>query len=624
MSSAFHPILALVGPPNSGKTTLYNWITGSHSKTVNYPGATVDYHIGESLDIYGPPLQVIDTPGTYSLFPKSPEEQVTQSILLSAHRDASIDLLIVVIDSTQFVRQMSLIEQLKSLEWPFVVALTMTDVVASQSGEINIEQLSKETGATVIPIDGRLGGGVQQLMKEVRHLKKDFFVKPKKTEVPPSWTSEDFKRHQAKWSDIYNRSFRFSETSPKEPTEQQLDRWLLHPWFGFFIFAFIMLALFSSIFWAAAPFMDWIDQGMGTLANIVINLSPQSLWTDFLANGVIAGFGAFLVFVPQIFILFFGLNLLEDSGYLARAASLVDKPLSLIGLNGRSFVPLLAGHACAVPAMMATRTIPNKKERWLTLAILPLMTCSARLPVYALLLSFLFSSPLLAGAWLAIIYIGGFIFAGLISAIISRWMKKDSSSFFLLELPHYRRPHLFTVFRLSLEKTKSFIFRAGPIIFVLSLVIWVLTTFPAYEEPNDHARITQSYAAQLGQTIEPIMQPMGLDWKAGIGIISSIAAREVFVSTMALVYNIGDEDEDRLQVSLKKAMQSATFKDGTPIFTTGSIAGLIVFYMIALQCIATLGIARREANSWTFAIGQLVAYNLLAYFLAISVNHLLS
>lgn len=621
MSSETRPTIALVGSPNSGKTTLFNWITGATARTVNYPGATVDYSYGMSLGTYGAQIEVIDTPGTYSLFPKTPEEKVTHELLFKNQLERSPSLLVVVVDATQFVRQIALARQLQQSGWPILVALTMTDIIQSDGGQIMIDILQQELEAPVVAIDGRLGGGVKDLLAQARtSLSQN--APPRKLHSI-EWSAEDFRQHQSEWQEKQKRIVKTSEKNASAQRTQQLDRFLLHPFLGALLFLAIMVLLFSSIFWAAAPFMDWIDEGFSVLAEIVLNLSPEAMWADFLANGVIAGFGAFFVFVPQIFILFIGLNLLEDSGYLSRAATLVDKPLSWFGLNGRSFVPLLAGHACAVPAMMATRTIPNKRERWLTLAILPLMTCSARLPVYALLLSFLFTSALEAGIWLTIIYLASVLVGGLVSLITSQFLPKDPSSFFLLELPQYHRPKLTSVARSALEKTKAFVFRAGPVIFVLSLAIWGMTNFPAHSEADDHNKMVQSYAAQIGQFIEPVMKPMGLDWKAGIGIITSVAAREVFVSTMALIYNIADDSEEGLQSSLLSSMRNATFEDGSAVYTTGSIAGLIIFYMIALQCIATVSIARREANSWPFAIAQFIGFNLLAYALAVGANFIL-
>ena len=623
--TGFHsslPTIAVVGSPNAGKTTLFNWISGSNAKAVNYPGATVDYTIGNSLKNYGEALRVLDTPGTYSLFPKTPEERVTEKLLFSSRDDLKPTSLIVVVDATQFQRQCTLVRQLKSSGWPVVVALTMSDVIAAEGIQLDVQKLSHLLEAPVVRIDGRLGGGVFELVDKAR--KQVIANKAPSIQKISRWTSEDFQSELKFLNEAYASCFSspLSKNQSSNRTKQ-IDRFLLHPIGGGFIFVATMILLFSSIFWAAAPAMDIIDSFFGALANKASAIAPDALWADFLGNGLIAGFGSFLVFVPQIFILFFGLTILEDSGYLARAATLVDRPLSLIGLNGRSFVPLLSGHACAVPAMMAARTIPNKKERWLTLFILPLMTCSARLPVYALLLSFLFASAFESGLWLTTIYFGTFLLGSIATAVASRFVPNLEKSFFMLELPSYRIPSLLTSLRTALSKTRAFIFRAGPVILVLSIVIWAGVTFPNHNIEDEAERLQSSYAAQAGQFIQPAMKPLGLDWKSGVGIITSIAAREVFVSTMALMYNVSNEDEDQLQASLISAMKKSKHADGSAVFTVASVAGLIIFYMIALQCIATVSIAHREANSWIFAIGQLIGYNVFAYIAAFLTHTLL-
>jgi ferrous iron transport protein B len=458
-----------------------------------------------------------------------------------------------------------------------------------------------------------LGGGVKELIECARHLKSA----KKSVNNIPHWDPEEFQRQHQELSEIHQRCFTMDKKLLSQNRTAKIDHWLLNPYIGPFIFVATMFLLFVSIFWLADPIMGWIDESFAALASWVHAVGNESLFADFLGNGIVAGFGAFLVFTPQIFILFLGLNLLEDSGYLARAATIIDKPFTLIGLNGRSFAPLLSGHACAVPAMMAARTIPNKRERWLTLMILPLMTCSARLPVYALLLAFLFDSALTGALWLTIIYFSTFILGGVATAIASQFIKNNEGSFFLLELPQYRRPRLMTVLKSAFDKTKSFVLRAGPIIFFLSIAIWTGTTFPNFEIKEDSTRLESSYFGQTGKYIQPIMEPLGLDWKSGIGIVTSIAAREVFVSTLALVYNVADDDEDRLQTSLLNAMRNSKHSDGRAIFTTASVAALIVFYMIALQCIATVGVAKKESGSWSFALGQLIFYNVAAYIAAL-------
>ena len=384
------------------------------------------------------------------------------------------------------------------------------------------------------------------------------------------------------------------------------------------IFFALMLLLFSSIFWAAAPAMDAVDKGFSWLSDTVRGLSPDNLLIEFLSNGVIAAMGTVFVFVPQIFILFLGIILLEDSGYLARSATLVDKPLSKLGMGGRSFVPILSGYACAVPAMMAARTINSRRERWLTLFILPLMSCSARLPVYALLLAFLFHGKpaYFAGLALALIYLASLIAGGIAALIAGRFLKVEDRSFFMMELPVYRKPKPSLVMRQALMRTSSYLKRAGMPIFIFTLIIWGASTFPNAREKDNVQRMSTSYAAQIGHVIQPVFTPMGGDWRTGVGLMSAFAARETFVSSLALVFQVTSDDEATLKDSLLQKMQDAKAPTGFPLFTLASSLGLILFFMIALQCLSTVSIAAREEN-WNFALMQLVVYNVVAYVLSV-------
>ncbi|RYZ68462.1 MAG: ferrous iron transporter B, partial [Proteobacteria bacterium] len=368
--------------------------------------------------------------------------------------------------------------------------------------------------------------------------------------------------------------------------------------------------------------MDFIDGLFSGMAEKTLALAPTNLFIQFLANGVLASLGAVLVFLPQIFILFMGITLLEDSGYLARSATLIDKPLSLLGMGGRSFVPILSGYACAIPAMMATRTISSRRERWLTLFILPLMSCSARLPVYALLLAFLFhgEASWKAGVALAVIYFASLIVGGIAAFIAGKILKLDDRSFFMMELPVYRKPRATLVLRQALTRTYSYIKRAGPPIFIFAVIIWVGTNFPNHNEEDASVRLNTSYAAQLGKTIEPVFEPMGGDWRTGVGLISAFAAREVFVSSLAVVMQMASDDEATLQEGLISKMQEAKAPSGYPLFTVATVTGLIVFFMIALQCLTTSAVAAKESEGgWKFALMQLAIFNLVAYALAVGI-----
>ena len=431
----------LVGCPNSGKTTLFNWLTGMKNKTVNYPGSTVDYSTGTlRSELDDSNWTVIDTPGTYSLNPKSPEEDVTLHVLENFMNSKALRAVVVVVDATLMSRQLLLVEQLRASGAPVILALTMRDLIEKQGEEIDLLKLSGLLSVPVVAIDGRLGGGLKELIAD---LKKDFLLRDYQW-VESDWSKnleQDLSRIANIAKTVTKKVRETKALSSREKTAQ-VDRWILNPWLGPVIFFVLMATLFISVFWLAQPLMDSVDTGISSLAALVSENLPETLVTRFLSDGVIASLGSVLVFCPQIFILFFGLGLLEDSGYLARAAAWMDLPMKKIGLNGRSFVPLMSGFACAVPAMMAARNINSRKERWLTLLVLPLMSCSARLPVYALLLSFLFyASPFKGGVVLALLYLGGVIVASLISALLFRWLKPDPHSFFVMELPHYRMPN---------------------------------------------------------------------------------------------------------------------------------------------------------------------------------------
>lgn len=614
--------VALVGAPNSGKTTLYNWLTGSHYRTVNYPGATVEYSLGVLAERYVtesvPAFGVMDTPGTYSLFPKSSDEEVTLRALYEHPTLGPAQKVLLVVDGTQMSRHLLIAQQLKEAGFSFVIALTMNDLLSKNGVQVDLQKLSQEFGAKVIPVDGLLGGGVKEIIQALRSLPG---TTPQK--LTP-WTDKILGEKVAHSEKLASEVLRGQKKQIEKIYDNtaKLDRWLLHPVFGLVIFFAIMWGIFSAIYWGAAPLMDEVDGLFIALGEWVSTQGPGTLWADFLANGVVASFGAVLVFVPQIFILFLGIGLLESSGYLARAATLIDRPFSKIGLSGRSFVPLLSGFACAVPAIMATRNITSKRDRWITNFIVPLMSCSARVPVYALLLGFVFvdQPPWKAGFAMACLYIGAMLVGAVAAAIVNKILEKNEKSFFMMELPLYRQPQWRVILHQTLHRTKAYVKRAGPVIFVFAVIIWVGTTFPNYQA-EDQVKLETSYMAQAGKTIEPIFKPMGVDWRVGVGLISAFAAREVFVSSLATIFHVAGEDEEAQSEGLMKTMSEATMDDGQLIFTPATVVGLLIFFMIALQCMSTVGVQIRESGSWKFAIMQLVVFNLAAYILAVIAVH---
>lgn len=628
--------VSLIGFPNSGKTTLYNWLTGAKFKTVNYPGSTTEYNKGhlathlESMRSHEHiHVHAVDTPGVYSFNPKSVDEEVTQKII-SGTGAVKTDVAALVVDSTQLDRQLLLAKYLIEAKIPFVVILTMVDLLAKDNYNVNTAKLSEILTAqagyqvNVVTFEGQLGKGLKEVVAGISN-------EPVAT-TRTSFKTKTFDDHTSdiKWAaDIASQVSSKTKPTSSYFVSRSIDKYLLHPVFGYLFFFVTMGLLFSSIYWFAAPFMDAIDTVFGDLGGWVSEHVP-GLLGSFLSDGIVAAIGGTVIFIPQIFILFALIYILESSGYLARVAVLIDRPMRFFGLGGRSFVPMLSGFGCAIPAIIATRNITSRSERLIAQSLIPLLTCSARIPVYSLILTFLMKdqNPLLIGFSMAGLYFMSLIVASIASLIISRIIKKSKDSFLLMDLPVYRRPRFKVVLTYAYDKSMAFIKRAGPIIFALSIVLWVLTTFPKVDpavlEANpDRTEVSYSYAAQIGEVIEPVFKPMGLDWRVGFGIISAFAAREVFVSSLALIFNVPGEDEQAVQGLLDK-MSNATFPDGTPIFTLGSSLALLFFFMIAMQCLATFAILKKETGSFKIAVTQLVLTNVAAYVIAVAINQIVS
>ncbi|MBK7891323.1 MAG: ferrous iron transport protein B [Bdellovibrionales bacterium] len=617
--------LLLVGSPNSGKTTLFNRLTGIGAKTVNYPGSTVDLLVGH----WGKHT-VIDSPGIYSLEPRSLDEEVT----LKAIAAEKPDVILLVVDATQLERQLVLALQLIRSGRPVAILVSMLDLLKGEGLQLSLDRLRLELGAACLAVS--TGVSVETGAIDVDEFEKVLLQTAESSAArvvadssSMSMATDDWGRAaEIKKNVLQPLSQPLGETSVRSGGVVQsarsrtrvIDRFALHPLLGPLLFLLTMGGLFASIYWVASPLMELVDGGFGALNGWVLSFAPENLFVRFLSEGILAGAGAVLVFVPQIFILFMGVIALEDSGYLARAASIVDRPLRALGLGGRSFVPLLSGFACAVPAMLASRTINSRRERFLTLFILPLMSCSARLPVYALLIGFLFpTSSGLAGLTLALLYFGSII-AGAVAALLAGRLGlfKGERAFLLLELPVYRVPKLQVVFKQALLRTQSYVRRAGLVILGLSVVIWVGTTFPDYQNPDQGERLERSYLGRTGALISPIFEPMGGDWRTGVGLLSAFAAREVFVSTMAVLFHVTDAEEEGMRAGLLEQMRMAKTDSGRALFTVSSVVGLLIFFVVALQCLSTFSVAGKESGSWRFAWGQLIAFNVIAYILAVA------
>ncbi len=591
--------IVLVGGTNSGKTSLYNLLTGQRAKTVNYPGSTVDFYMGKANFNTG--MHIIDTPGIHSLEAKSEDEAITIKALTELDKLSSIcnekpDLILSIIDLTHMETQLVITKQLMDKGYPVVMVGTMKDIAKANKITVNTEVIQKELNCPFFSIDSIKKEGVQELKHFLDSYAFTDYSLCHESQEPIVKTFSDVETLLEK-----------ADYQIIEPKTFDLDRIMLHPFFGPLSFVGIMITFFYSIFVLAGPFMDGIDGFFAGLSSLVTETLPAGIGTQLLSEGIVIGLGAIVIFVPQIAILFFGIGILESSGYLARGAVLIDKPLSAIGLNGRCFMPLLSGFACAIPAMLATRNIQQHKTRLLCNFIIPLMQCSARLPVYGLLLTMLFGGDALkSGITFTAIYVGSLVVAAIVAVVASRAMFGTATTAFTIELPSWKMPNWKNISIDVTRQTWSFIANAGPIIMIISIILWVLSAFP-----NPDA----SFAMLIGKWIEPIFLPMGVDWRVGVAILLSFAAREVFVSALVVLFSIGNAQHSMISV-----LEGATFQ-GTSIsiFTPETIAGLIFFFMIAMQCASTLAVAKTEMKQLKYPLIQLGLYIGIAYFGAVAI-----
>lgn len=625
------PIIALAGQANCGKTTLFNALTGSHFRTANYPGATVEYSVGTLAPHLGFDARTVDLPGFGTLNAQSPDEMVAVRALFDHPKLGAPDLVILVADATQLSRHLYVARQVLDSGFPAVLAVTMGDLLTDKGYSLDTVGLAERLGCPVVLVDPRGGAGVPDLITACRAQLAEDRQQPRTLQAPADGAAVRAiyanveAMEQAVLIPLSTGGPAAIDLHAPHPLTARLDTVLLHPVWGLAIFVLSMMAIFTAIFWVAQPAMDGIDAAFSWLGGLVTAALPNSWVGDLLANGLISGIGSVVMFVPQIAILFLAMGFLEDSGYLARGAMLVDRPLAAIGLNGRSFVPMLSGFACAIPAILAARTIPSRRERLLTIFILPLMSCSARLPVYALLLSFLTpkDKPWIGGLGLTVLYFASLIAGAAVSTLAARFVKREGPSVFMLELPAYRRPQLGIVLRSTVYRVKNYLQKAAGPIVTVAVILWALTTLTVPGTPVSATgadRIGYSYAALIGHWMDPVMAPLGFDWRIGVALIASFAAREVFVSSLALVLKVS-ADGDALQGALLTAMRTATLADGSPMFTVASVAGLIVFFLLALQCMSTVVVARKETGSTMMATIQVVGFTGGAYLLALATVH---
>ncbi|HXV35563.1 MAG TPA: ferrous iron transporter B, partial [Myxococcota bacterium] len=610
-ASATAPLrLGLIGSPNSGKTTLFNALTGLRAKVANYPGVTVERREG-SASFDGRRALVIDLPGTYSLTPASPDEAVVARVLDGELGDAP-EALAVIADACTLERSLLMVAQILRRAKPTCLVLTMIDELQARGGRLDLARLERALGIPVLAVVGHRGIGIDRLRR--------LLAAPERWSRPHLLPPEDILA-RAGWVDSILANV-LTQRPGSSRRSEAADRIVLHPVLGPALFALVMVVFFQLIFAWAKPAMDAIDAGVASLARAVHAQLPAGLLADFLADGLIAGVGSVVIFLPQILLLFALLYLLEDIGYMARAAFVIDRVMARVGLEGRAFVSLLSSYACAVPGIMATRTIPSPRHRLVTILVAPLMTCSARLPVYALLIGAFVPAvdvigPIgLQGLVLLGLYALGSVSALLIASLLTRTLLRGDSLPFYMELPPYRMPTARLLASQIWGSARAFLRRAGTIILAVSIALWCLLTFPRVpapegaspEQASRHA-LEHSLAGRAGHAIEPLIEPLGFDWKIGIGLIASLAAREVIVATLAQIYAASDQE-----LSLRAAVRNDVDpRSGEHVFDAPTVAALLVFFVFALQCMSTLAVMRRETNSWrwpAFAFGYLLA---LAY-----------
>lgn len=592
--------VAFIGSPNTGKTTLFNALTGARARVGNYPGVTVERRVGALRGSHRA-VELIDLPGTYSLQGETPDEQIAVRALRGEiPGESTPDALLVVADATTLRRGLGLVAQVLQHERPTALAVTMIDEVKARGGRIDLVRLSEILGIPVIGVVGHRGVGLDSL----RTLLEQEKAWPRPAAIPPATDPE--KRFA--WVDEVYAKITLEPLDP-DTRSDHVDRILLHPVWGVTVFAAVMVMLFQSIFSWAVPAMDGIDAAMTSLGELARAALPEGWIASLVANGILAGVGSVLVFLPQILILFTLIHLLQDVGYMARAAFVVDRVMGWVGLQGRSFVPLLSCYACAVPGIMAARTIASPRERLATILVAPLITCSARLPVYTLLIATFVPERTVfgflgqQGLVMLGLYLLGTCTALASAALLNSTLLRGTKSVFYMELPPYRWPTAQLLGRQVWDSAAAFLKRAGTIILLVSVVLWGMMSFPgAAPDPSlsaaEQARadLEASLAAQFGKTIEPAIAPLGFDWKIGVGLVGSLAAREVIVATLAQIYAVGsEEDFEGLRAAITTDVDPRT---GAPTFTLATALSLLVFFVFALQCTSTIVVMARETGTW--------------------------
>ncbi|MGN6179104.1 MAG: ferrous iron transport protein B [Mucilaginibacter sp.] len=697
--------VALVGNPNTGKSTLFNVLTGLNQKIGNFPGVTVDKKVGYCQLPDGRRAEVIDLPGTYSIYPKSQDESIVFSILADKANPHSPDLVVVILDASNLKRNLLLYSQVADLKIPVIIALNMMDMAKKADININVDLFAKKLGVPVVPISARKVNGIDQLKEAISYANKvalqedsidvntiapqlveaigeemqidnpylalqlahqheslKFLTPEQSNRIEELEQQFSFNSQKAQGMETIARYAFINDllydtvtkpvTANEETFSNKIDKILTHKIFGFVIFLAILMFMFQAIFtWSSYP-MGLISDGFVWLQDHLHQLLPAGPVANLLVDGVIAGLSGVMVFVPQIAILFAFISILEDTGYMARVTFMMDKLMRKVGLNGKSVVPLIGGFACAVPSIMSTRTIENWKDRMITIMVTPLVTCSARLPVYTLLIALVVPNKTvwwvfnMQGLALTAMYVFSLVSAVLVAWVFKFILKGKERGYFIMELPVYRMPRWKNVLLSMYERSKAFVLQAGKVIIAVSVILWVLASYgpgnrfdridKQYAQPQytQHmstdslnraiasAKLENSYAGVLGHVIEPVIKPLGFDWKIGIALITSFAAREVFVGTMATIYSVNGSAE-KMESVYEKMHQAKNPDTGQPVFTVAVAFSLMMFYAFAMQCASTMAIVYRETKNWRWPAIQFAYMTLLAYVVSFITYHIL-
>jgi len=688
--------VALIGNPNTGKTSVFNQLTGLHQQVGNYPGITVEKKIGSCKLSESLKASILDLPGTYSLNASSIDENVVIELLMNKNDENFPDVVVVVTEVENLKRNLLLFTQIKDLEIPTILVINMCDRMALKGIELDVPQLEKELKTKIALVSSRKNIGIQKiknLIADYQSLSKEpclnasiideeYFNKLRRAfpnqllyklwlvitqdvnflnldrkEIQNSFTKShaDLKRLQQKETikryQFINDTLKMGQKIDGTKTNTvraKLDRVLTHKVFGYLLFFIILFGIFQSIFdWSSIP-MDFIDSTFANLASYAKTNLPAGEFTNLISEGIIPGIGGILIFIPQIAFLFLFISVLEESGYMSRVVFLMDKIMRRYGLSGKSVVPLISGTACAIPAIMSARNIENWKERLITILVTPFITCSARLPVYAILISLIIPEKRvlgfisLQGLTLMLLYLLGFGAALFSAFILNKLLKLKTKSYFVVEMPNYKIPLFKNVGINVLEKTKAFVFGAGKIILALSVILWFLGSHgpdndfgkasqivqnqldarnqkysPKFlEDQISSYKLENSYIGIIGKSIEPVIKPLGYDWKIGIAVVSSFAAREVFVGTLATIYSVGSHSDE--EATIKNRMEAEVHADGSKIFNLATGVSLLLFYAFAMQCVSTLAIVKKETNSWKWPLIQLFFMSGIAYLTALA------